>query len=319
MEDSGHDHLPAASEEASTASGHSPTLTGSGQAAAAFDALYNQHAATLIRQAYLLIGRRRLSQRAVERAFHLAWQRWPEVAKDPDPAGWVRAAAYEYALSPWQRLRPSRPGAEKPARKAPAPPPADPADRALLETVLRLPAPYRRTLLLHDGVGLGLYETAAEVEASTPAAAGRLIRAREAVAEGLPDLGLGAQPPVRQGEILHARLAELAAAQPVAPPAPRTVRIRGERRARLTTRAALGLTGLVAVASVFAAVTAPDGYRKPKESAATASATATAGAGAPERSDHSGPRRTKPDGTDGKGKAAVRGLPPDARLIPEFR
>lgn len=36
----------------------------------------------------------------MERAFQLAWHRWPEVAVDRDPAGWVRATAYEYALSP---------------------------------------------------------------------------------------------------------------------------------------------------------------------------------------------------------------------------
>ena len=319
---------PEAASADASASGHDGLPAATGDATAAFDALYNQHAATLIRQAYLLTGRRRSSQRAVERAFHLAWHRWPEVAKDPDPAGWVRAAAYEYALSPWQRLRPGRRGVEKPARKAPATP-ADPAHRALLETVLELPAPYRRTLLLHDGVGLGLYETAAEIEASTPAAAGRLIRARDTVAERLPDLRLGAQPPVRQGEILHARLTELAAAQPVDPPTPRRVRVGSERRARRTTHAALGLTVLIAVAAVFAVVGAPESHRTPKEPAATASATAgPAGPrvpAGPERSGHKADRRAERDGanksgrTHGREKAAVRGLPLDARLVPEIR
>uniref|UniRef100_UPI0011801B72 helix-turn-helix domain-containing protein n=1 Tax=Streptomyces sp. NRRL B-24572 TaxID=1962156 RepID=UPI0011801B72 len=69
----------------------------------AFDALYAYIAPGLVHQTYLLTGRRGLSREAVEHAFHHAWQRWPEVAVDADPAGWVRAAAYEYALSPWHR------------------------------------------------------------------------------------------------------------------------------------------------------------------------------------------------------------------------
>ncbi|ARH92788.1 RNA polymerase sigma factor [Streptomyces sp. MOE7] len=147
-------------------------------AATAFDDLYSRHAAGLTRQAYLLTGRPELARRAVARGFRLAWQRWPQVAVDPDPAGWVRAAVYEYALTPWQRLLPGL----RTARTAQElPPSVGPADRALLTAVLGLPAPYRRMLVLHDGVGLGLHEAATEVEASTPAAAGRLAHARELV------------------------------------------------------------------------------------------------------------------------------------------
>ncbi|MFF8899692.1 RNA polymerase sigma factor [Streptomyces lydicus] len=147
-------------------------------AATAFDDLHSRHAAGLTRQAYLLTGRPELARRAVARGFRLAWQRWPQVAVDPDPAGWVRAAVYECALTPWQRLLPwlrtARTAQELPSS-------VGPADRALLTAVLGLPAPYRRMLVLHDGVGLGLYEAATEVEASTPAAAGRLAHARELV------------------------------------------------------------------------------------------------------------------------------------------
>jgi DNA-directed RNA polymerase specialized sigma24 family protein len=311
------------------------------QAATAFDALYTRHVTALIRQVYLLTGRPRLSQEAVERAFQLAWQRWPEVAVDPDPAGWVRAAAYEYALSPWHRLRPGHRSAEKTSPKAPAPPPAAPEDRALLDTVLGLPAPYRRALLLHDGVGLGLYETAAEVEASTPAAAGRLTHARETVAERLPELGLGELPPVRQGEILHARLTELAAAQPVAPPEAPVVRGGSEQLTRRTTRAALGLTALIALATVIVLFTTPNGYTpQPKEPAGTAPASpaaAPSGAAASPggRPGHGGGGRSAEGAggaepvpgagapfdlpSPGPENPAVQELPQGARLVPQFR
>ncbi|MFJ9540417.1 helix-turn-helix domain-containing protein [Streptomyces sp. NPDC101225] len=215
--------------------------------AQAFDALYGFCAPALVRQAYLLCGRRGLASESVERAFQLAWQRWPEVAVDRDPAGWVRATAYEYALSPWHRLRPSH--------RHPEPPPRDADDRALQDVLLELPPPYRRTLLLHDGVGLGLPETAAETEASTPATAGRLLHAREVIAGRLPEL---ADPPV-----LHRRLAELASAERLNPPGPPAVRTDGERRSRFWTRTAIASTVALIGATTFTLRTAPTHYEPP--------------------------------------------------------
>ena len=109
--------------------------------AQAFDALYAFCAPALVRQTYLLTGRRELARESVERAFQLAWQRWPEVAVDRDPAGWVRAAAYEYAMSPWHRFRPryrhpepppARRGRPRAARRAARPAAAVPPHAAAL-------------------------------------------------------------------------------------------------------------------------------------------------------------------------------------------
>ncbi|MFF7448567.1 MULTISPECIES: helix-turn-helix domain-containing protein [unclassified Streptomyces] len=215
--------------------------------AQAFDALYAFCAPALVRQAYLLTGRRELARESVERAFQLAWQRWPEVAVDRDPAGWVRATAYEYALSPWHRFRPRY--------RHPEPPPADASDRALLDVLLKLPPPYRRTLLLYDGVGLDLPETAAETEASTPAAAGRLLHAREVVATRVPEL---ADPAA-----LHRRLAELASTERLRAAKPPTVRTGGERRARFWTRAAIAFTVALIGTTALTVRTAPTHYEPP--------------------------------------------------------
>ncbi|MFF8877688.1 helix-turn-helix domain-containing protein [Streptomyces flaveolus] len=215
--------------------------------AQAFDALYEFGAPALVRQTYLLTGRRELACESVERAFQLAWEHWPEVARDRDPVGWVRAAAYEYALSPWHRFRRRH--------RRPEPPPADPADRALLKALLKLPSPHRRTLLLYDGVGLDLPETAAETEASTPAAAGRLMRAREAVADRLPELG--------DPEVLHRRLAELASTARLRASRPPTVRAGSERRARFWTRAAIAFTATVIGTTALTLHTAPTHYEPP--------------------------------------------------------
>ena len=274
------------------------------QAASAFDDLHARHAAALTQQTYLLTGRPRLARRAVEQGFRLAWQRWPQVAVDPDPAGWVRAAAYEYALTPWHRLCPGL----RPARKPRHFQESEPSDRALLEALLSLPAPYRRALLLHDGLGMGLYETAAEIEASTPAAAGRLTHAREHLAERLPELGLGGQEPVRQGEILRARITGLVAAQQVTPAAAQCVRSGSERSDLRTTLAAVGLTGLFALATLVMMIATPDHYTpSPDKPLATAPHTRLSPA----------PRH----GADirKQGNAAVRKRLRQARLTPDVR
>ncbi|MFB8211582.1 helix-turn-helix domain-containing protein [Streptomyces sp. NPDC056010] len=230
--------------------GHAPDAP-----AAAFDALYQYAASALFQQTYLLTGQRALSRAAVTKAFELAWERWPEVAVDRDPVGWVRAAAYEYAMSPWRRLNREHRRLD--------PPPEAPASRALLDALLALPPSYRRTLVLHDGVGLGLPETAAETEASTRAAAGRLVTARAAVAERLPEI---AEPdaPAGQSALIHEHLGTLARSRPVAPlPVPELIRTGSERKAQLWARTAIAFTVLIVGLTLITLATAPRKYETP--------------------------------------------------------
>lgn len=212
----------------------------------AFDQLYAEHARPLTRQAYLLCGHRRVAEHAVGHAFHLAWERWPEVALDRDPAGWVRAAAHEYALSPWHQFHPRR----RDTQAHPGPP----ADRALLDALLTLPRSYRRALLLHDGLGISLSETAAESEASRPATLGRVFHAREALSEVLPELQ--AAPAGRRPELIANRLRLLADTQSVHARPAEAVRTSSEHTTRRRTRASFGLTALVVTAVAVTMVTA---------------------------------------------------------------
>ncbi|MBM9504690.1 hypothetical protein [Actinacidiphila acididurans] len=146
--------------------------TGEG-ARAAFDALYTATAGTLLRQTRLLGGDDALALRAVGHAFRLAWQRWPELARDSDPVGWVRLAAYDFTLAPWQRwLR---------GRWQVVPAPQSPLEAALLD----LSPARRRAVLLHDGLGLNLGDVAVEVQATTMAAASRVVGAREELAAAM--------------------------------------------------------------------------------------------------------------------------------------
>ncbi|MGW7429405.1 helix-turn-helix domain-containing protein [Streptomyces sp. NPDC054861] len=213
--------------------------------AEAFDALYAYSAPGLAHQTYLLTGRRRLARESVERAFQHAWQRWPEVAVDRDPVGWVRVVAYEYALSPWHRFRRRH--------KHPDSPPIEAGRRALLAVLLDLPPSYRRTVLLYDGLGLDLPDTAAETEASTPAAANRLLHARTVIGQRIPAL---ADP-----DVLHRRLRALVAEAPTATlPTAKALRARSERWTRLWTRTALSVTTVLVGATAFTAATAPTQY-----------------------------------------------------------
>ncbi|MFF3785946.1 helix-turn-helix domain-containing protein [Streptomyces sp. NPDC001933] len=247
---------PAAETAGPAQAGPTPAVLSPDEA---FDALYAHAADALFRQTFLLTGRRNLSRESVARAFALAWERWPEVAVDRDPAGWVRAAAYEYAMSPWHRLRR--------ARRRLDPPQAEPGPRALLDALLELPPSYRRTLLLYDGVGLDLPETAAETEASTPAAAGRLMNARAAVAERLPELAADSSP-AEQSALLHERLGALALAQPSGSlPPSAVIRTDSERKAQLWTRAAISFTVLIIGLALFTLATAPTRYETPESPA----------------------------------------------------
>ncbi|MBD0745492.1 DNA-directed RNA polymerase sigma-70 factor [Streptomyces sp. CBMA152] len=269
----------------------------------AFDALYAAAATPLVQQAYLLTGRTRLARASVEHAFRLAWQRWPEVATDADPVGWVRAAAHEHAISPWHRFRR--------AYKHPDHPPADPEQRVLLTALLALPPSYRRTILLYDGLGLDLPETAAETEASTPAAASRVINAREAVAFRVPELAAAMSEEARSA-LLRERIGELALTGPRAAPrlpGPGRLRTKGERGNRLRTRAAFTLTAVVVGATAFTLSTAPTRYIAPVSPSQRVG-------GVPL---YSGPQRLSAENTELHHKLLDEPAHGPERLVPDFR
>ncbi|GAB2947884.1 RNA polymerase sigma factor [Streptomyces heilongjiangensis] len=223
--------------------------------AQAFDALYAYCAPALVQQTYLLTGSLRQARDAVERAFQQAWQCWPEVAVDRDPAGWVRAVAHDCALSPWHQLRHRLPVPFRSPEPGPEPTPTDPAGRALLAELQRLRPPYRRALVLYDGVGLDLPEAAAETEASTPATAGRVEYARAVVTACLPE---PAAP-----EELHRLLTELAADVRPRPTRPIALRTRADLRARRWIYAAVVFAGVLLTTTALTLRTAPDHYEPP--------------------------------------------------------
>jgi DNA-directed RNA polymerase specialized sigma24 family protein len=214
----------------------------------AFDALYREAAGPLRRQVYVLTGDRELAGEAVGRAFDTAWQQWPEVARDSDPVGWLRAAAHTYALAPWQ-------GLWQRARRRERPPVPE---CAWWRALLRLPPERRRALLLHDGLGMSLARTAAEVEAGTTAAASRVIAARRALAAAAPEEYDGGDAGGRLAGLLDAAPADEL-------PAPEGVREASERAARRRTYASFGAAGAVLLLTTVCMVVAPQPVDRPDD------------------------------------------------------
>ena len=215
-------------------------------APAAFESFYQDSCARLTQQTYLLTGHRHRAARCVRRAFQLAWNQWDTVGTDPSPEGWVRAAAFELALSPWHPAllrRPDRGGG------------LGDRDRELLEALLQLPRAQRRALVLHDALGLSWQQTAAEVESSTPAAYGRVVRARLGIARLAPRLaGPDAREPGfgrRLGPLLRGAAVRGCPAQHTGALPPGRVR----RRAGLRDRGVTAVAGLATAAVAGAVLT----------------------------------------------------------------
>ncbi|MEZ0065389.1 DNA-directed RNA polymerase specialized sigma24 family protein [Streptacidiphilus sp. MAP12-20] len=183
-----------------------------GVTAEAFDALYAAAGPRLAWQTYLLTAHRHRAAHCVRRAFQLAWTNWETVSADASPEGWVRAGAFELALSPWHSGGPRMQHLlHLPHRQLRTPDGEEnltKRDKALMSALMRLPRPQRRALVLHDVIGLDWAQTAVEVEGSTPVAFGRVALARRALARTVPGIvGTDADAPGfgrRVGEQLRA-------------------------------------------------------------------------------------------------------------------
>ncbi|MEZ0092165.1 sigma factor-like helix-turn-helix DNA-binding protein [Streptacidiphilus sp. EB129] len=216
---------------------------------ASFDAFYRTAAARLTQQTFLVTGHRHRAVHCVRRAFQLAWTHWDEVSADLSPEGWVRSTAFGLALSPW---RPTvlHSAADHGTRLTDD-------DHALLRALQRLPRAQRRALVLHDAVGLTWKQTAAEVESSTPAAYGRVVRARLAMARLAPTV---AGPNARErgfGRRLGTLLRHAAVRGCPVDGCPVATPVRVQHRARLHdggVTTAAGLLSIAATAGVVAAL-----------------------------------------------------------------
>ncbi|MDH6135931.1 DNA-binding CsgD family transcriptional regulator [Kitasatospora sp. MAA4] len=226
-----------------------------------FESLYAQCHDDLVQQTFLLTAGRRSAAQAVRAAFGSAWNRWPEVCAAPDPESWVRARAFDAALSPRHRVGPQRTRARHlPHRRIRVDASEEQLterDRALLRALLRLSRPRRRDLVLHDALGLPPAAVAAEVQSTTAGVEDRVRAARAELARSVPEL-VGADPQVAGfGRRLGGLLYRAAVRGCPAPPQPAAALVRTTGRLRA---AALPVAcGLLVLATAVAVGASLDG------------------------------------------------------------
>ncbi|MFE2110967.1 hypothetical protein ACFXAF_34575, partial [Kitasatospora sp. NPDC059463] len=192
----------AAERNGDRAAGQASAAPGRGGGAeAGFEEVYEAAYTRLVQQVFLLTACKHRAVHCVGRAFAEARLRWAEVAAGGEPEGWVRARAFESALSPWHRGGPRRTHVWRLPYRRIKVRPADEAqavlpdhdrltdrDRALLKALRRLSRPQRRARVLHDGLGMPAAAVALEVEATVAGAEGRVWAARAALAHWVPEL-----------------------------------------------------------------------------------------------------------------------------------
>jgi RNA polymerase sigma-70 factor, ECF subfamily len=148
---------------------------------AGFDEFYAASARRVVGQLYLMVGDLGEAEDAVQEAYARAWQRWGEVGRYSDPAGWVRRVAYRIAVSSWRRAR-NRLRAQLRSTQEQDLRWTDPDALVLVEALRQIPAAQRRALVLYHLIGLPVAEIASETGASVSAVKSRLSRGRRALA-----------------------------------------------------------------------------------------------------------------------------------------
>jgi RNA polymerase sigma-70 factor (ECF subfamily) len=151
-------------------------------AAEAYDAFFTASWARLHAQAYVLTGSREQAQDLTQEALLRAWTHWPRIGGFESPERWTRRVLHNLCIQSWRRSQIRR--LAGPGEIPTAPDMAE--DHVLLaEAMRRLPGAQARALLLHDGLGLTVAETAQELDVPEGTVKSWLSRSRKIVAANL--------------------------------------------------------------------------------------------------------------------------------------
>ena len=131
--------------------------------AAAFDAFYRDSSRRLYGQAYVLTGSREMAQDLTHEAFLRAWKHWQRIADYDSPEAWTRRVLHNLCIDLRRKSRPSPSRALDPS---PAPVEIPTHHLQLAEAMRTLPGEQARALLLHDGLGMSVAETASDLGVS---------------------------------------------------------------------------------------------------------------------------------------------------------
>ena len=162
---------------------------------AAYDAFYSGSWGRLFGQAYVLTGDRETAQDLTQEALLRAWRRWDRIAGYEDPEGWTRRVLHNLCIESWRR---GRTRSAHRAVEAPAAPDAPVHHHQLAQAMRDLPGDQARALLLHDGLGMTVPETAAELAVPEGTVRSWLSRSRKVVAARITQSEQSEQSPVRR-------------------------------------------------------------------------------------------------------------------------
>jgi RNA polymerase sigma-70 factor (ECF subfamily) len=146
---------------------------------AAYDAFFHSAWGRLQSQAYVLTGSQETAQDLTQEALLRAWKHWGKITAYESPEAWTRRVLHNLCIQSWRKTRPKRF-----ARLHEIPASAEvPAHHHLLAEAMRsLPGEQARALLLHDGLGMTVAETALELGAPEGTVKSWLSRSRKVVA-----------------------------------------------------------------------------------------------------------------------------------------
>jgi RNA polymerase sigma-70 factor, ECF subfamily len=147
-----------------------------------FDAFYRNCARRLYGQAYVLTGSREMAEDLTHEAFLRAWNHWQRIGDYEGPEAWTRRVLHNLCIDSWRKSRPR-------VKRIPDPVPSSveiPTHHLQLAEAMRtLPGEQARALLLHDGLGMTIAETAGDLGVPEGTVTSWLTRSRRIVAAKL--------------------------------------------------------------------------------------------------------------------------------------
>jgi RNA polymerase sigma-70 factor (ECF subfamily) len=148
----------------------------------AYDAFFQASWARLQGQAFILTGSQEQAQDLTQEALLRAWTHWDRIAGYEDPEGWTRRVLHNLCIASWRRSQLRRVTGPRDVGVT-----VDmPEDHVLLAEAMRgLPGAQARALLLHDGLGMTVAETARELDVPEGTVKSWLSRSRKIVAAHL--------------------------------------------------------------------------------------------------------------------------------------
>lgn len=148
-----------------------------------FDAFFEEHRRSLLRQAYAFTGDAQEAQDLAQETFLRVWRNWDKVSQLDNPAAWTNRVLQNLAISSWRRRRTRF--RHSTAREATSSDGPGVGHLDVAAAVRALAANHRRALVMRTVLGMTTSEIASEIGTSEATVRSWLSRARAELATKL--------------------------------------------------------------------------------------------------------------------------------------